>query len=71
MPNDDITSSQKILTAMHYFVGGSPADIMLSHGIGYSDVYPSVWEIVDTINLCGQLKIKLPNHEDQSRIASK
>ena len=43
---------------------------MISHGVGYSDVYHSVWEIVDTINLCDNLKIYFStSHEEQRELA--
>ena len=34
-PNGDIFSSQKLSIAIRYFAGGSPYDLMTSHGIGY------------------------------------
>ena len=37
--------------AIRYFAGGSPFDLMSSHGVGYSDVYRSIWIIVDMINI--------------------
>ena len=39
-----------------YFAGGSPYNLMISHDAGYSDMYHSVWKIVNTINLCDDLK---------------
>ena len=45
---------------------------MSSHGIGYNDVYHSVWRITDAINLCPKLGITFPTcHEEQKNIVSK
>ena len=70
-PNGDISSSLKLSIAMCYFAGGVPRDIMSSHGVSYTEVYTSVWEIVDAINSCDRLKITFPNHDEQMRIASR
>ena len=51
--------------AIRYFAGGSPCDLMSSHGVGYSDVYRSIWLIVDAINLCPDLSISFPSHSKQ------
>ena len=57
--------------AIRYYAGGYPLDIMVSHGIGYNDVYHSVWEMTDAINLCPKLAIKFPTcHAEQSKIAN-
>ena len=34
-----------------------------THGVGYNEVYKSVWEIVDAINACPKLQMKFPNHQ--------
>ena len=68
--NGEINSSQKLSVAISYFAGGAPHDLMSSHGIGYNDVYNSIWDIVDAINLCVKLRIKFPSQDEQKRIAS-
>ena len=57
--------------AIRYFAGGCPADIMSSHGVGYNDVYNSVWEVVEAINSCKELKITFPDHNEQIQIANR
>ena len=54
-PNGDMNSLQRMPVALRYFAGASPSDLMTSHGVGYNAVYDSVWDIVDTINLCDKL----------------
>ena len=55
----------RLSIAIRYFAGASPSDLMSSHGVGYSDVYRSVWIIVDTINLCPDLSISFPSRSKQ------
>ena len=44
---------------------------MVSHGVGYADVYKSIWLIVDAINMCPEFKISFPtSHANQSEIAA-
>ena len=40
--NGDISSSMKLSMAIRYFAGGSPSDLMSSHGVGFNSVYDSV-----------------------------
>ena len=54
-PNGDIGPSSRLSMALRWFAGGEPIDIMQTHGVGYDEVYNSVWEIVDAINACPQL----------------
>ena len=61
----------KLSMAIRYFAGASPYDLMSSHGIGYNDVYNGVWDVIDAVNLCPQLKLKFPGHYEQHRIASR
>jgi DDE superfamily endonuclease len=56
--------------AIRYFAGGAPPDIALVHGVGLSDVYKSVWMVVDAVHKCPDLAINFPvNHDDQKHIA--
>ena len=71
-PNKKIPQSLRLSAALRYFAGGCPIDIMSSHGIGFNDVYNSVWRIIDAINTCPKLAIRFPTcHEQQQQIASK
>lgn len=70
-PNGDIPSSAKLSMALRWFAGGEPADIFQNHGVHYSEVYTSVWEIVDAINLCPSLQMEFPDdHREQMKIAA-
>ena len=43
---------------------------MISHGVGVSSVYKSIWLIVDAINSCSAFRIKFPTcHRKQREIA--
>jgi hypothetical protein len=53
-----------------YFAGGSPYDISLVHGIGYTDVLRCVWTVVDAVNACPSLRFGYPvDHDEQQKIA--
>ena len=69
-PNEKIATSFRLSISIRYFACGCPLDIMSSHGVGFNDVYNSIWEIVDAINLCPQITIKFPTyHQKQQYIA--
>ena len=71
-PNKKIQKSLRLSAAIRYFAGGCPLDIMSSHGLGYNDVYNSVWGIIDAINSCPKLSIEFPKcHDEQRKIAAK
>ena len=56
--------------ALRGFAGGDLADIFQVHGVGYDQVYISVWEVVDAINQCPDLQIAFPtDHQAQILIA--
>ena len=42
---------------------------MQTHGVAFSEVYKSIWKILDTINAYKKLTIKFPNHNEQKIIA--
>ena len=69
-PNGDIGPCSRLSMALRWFAGGEPIDIMQTHGVGYDEVYTSVWAIVDAINACPKLQIKFPNHQQQQHIAA-
>ena len=71
-PNGEIHTSLRLSIALRYFAGGSPYDLMSSHGVGHNDIYNSVWGIVDAVNQCPKLQISYPtSHEKQKEIAGK
>ena len=44
---------------------------MSLHGIGFNDVYGSVWVITDAINTCPKLNFEFPTyHEKQKEIVA-
>ena len=70
-PNGEISPASRLSQAIRYFAGGDPADIMLTHGVAYMEVYNSVWKVVDAINSCPELQITFPhNHAIQQEIAN-
>ena len=68
--NGLISSPTRLSAALRYFAGGAPVDIAIAHGIAHSEVYTSIWMVVDAVNKCDALKIEFPeDHEKQKAIA--
>ena len=67
--NGGIPMTLRLSITIRYFAGGSPLDLMSSHGVGYCDVYRSIWMIVDMINTCPNLSIKFPSRFKQREFA--
>ena len=67
--NGAISSTAKLSMALRLFAGGDKADIGLVHGVHTNEPYRAMWEIVDLVNSCEDLKIKFPSHEEQKIIA--
>jgi hypothetical protein len=60
----------KVSVALRYFAGGSPYDISVVHGISHTDVFRSIWVIVDAVNQCPELAFSYPKDwEEQQKIA--
>ena len=59
-PNGEIKSEIRLGAALRYFAGGSYLDITISHAIGKTDVYRSVWSVVHAANQCPSLQFKFP-----------
>jgi hypothetical protein len=69
-PNGDISCSSRLSMALRWFAGGDPLDIFQVHGVGYKQVYNSVWEVADAINQCPEIQIRFPtDHRAQLLIA--
>ena len=69
-PNGFVSSAARLSMAIRWFAGGEAADIFQVHGVGYKEVYNSVWQVVDAINICPALQIVFPSsHEEQKLIA--
>ena len=67
--NGAISSTAKLSMALRLFAGGDKADIGLVHGVHTNEPYRAMWEIVDLVNSCEDLKLKFPSHEEQKIIA--
>ena len=72
-PNSDINTKPR-LSAACFYAGGSPLDIMLSHGMSQQSVYRSIWGTTDAINATASLSLnqnnaEFPSHEEQEEIA--
>jgi DDE superfamily endonuclease len=69
-PNGLIPTSIRLSIALRYFAGGDPLDIALVHGMSHSEIFTSVWMIVDAIHQTRKLDIIFPkSHEEQRRLA--
>ena len=58
--NGQIRSEIRLAVASRYFAGGAYLDITISHGIGKTDVYRSVWVVVHATNRCPCLQFRFP-----------
>jgi hypothetical protein len=68
--NGLIPSETRLAAAIRYFAGGRPDDIAISHGIGHSEVFFSVWKVVDAVNKCPALDFEFPSsHAKQRELA--
>ena len=56
----DISTEIHLACALRYFAGGSYLDITMSHVIGVTDFYLSIWAIVDAMNRCPLLQFQFP-----------
>ena len=56
MRNGRITTEIHLACALQYFTGGSYLDIMLSHGIGKTDLFCSIWAVIHATNVCTTLQ---------------
>jgi len=58
--NSLIDSELRLSAAIRYFAGGRPDDICLVHGISHTEVFNSVWKVVDAVINCESLHIGYP-----------
>jgi hypothetical protein len=69
--NGIIPSTVRLSIALRYFAGGSSYDIALTHGVSHTEVYVSIWRVVDAVNKCSELDIDFPkDHAKQKEIAA-
>ena len=60
IPNEAISTQIRLAAALRFFAGGSYLDIAISHGIGKTDVYRSVWLVVHATNISTALQFQFP-----------
>ena len=58
--NGKITTQNHLACALQYFAGGSYLDIIMSHAVGKTDFYQSVWAVVHATNECSFLDFQIP-----------
>ena len=56
-----IKTRTRLAIAIRYFAGGSPYDIMLTHGVSFSTVFSSVYGVIDCVNECEELAFQFPS----------
>ena len=64
----------QLSAALRFAAGGSPLDIMLTHGMSRQSVYDSIWGTTDAVNKTKSLDInadgaEFPSHKEQEDIA--
>ena len=70
-PNGRISTTVRLACALRYFAGGSPYDIMINYGVSHTDIFSSVWSVVEAINQLEQFFIIYPaSHDKQRQIAA-
>ena len=62
--------SSRVSATLRYLAGASVYDIALVHGISVSQVYESIWIVIDAINKCTELSFEFPFcHQKQKALA--
>ena len=51
----------RLACALRYFAGGSYLDIIMSHAVGKTDFYQSIWAVVHATNKCSFLDLQFPS----------
>jgi hypothetical protein len=70
IPNGPISPSVRLSIALRYLAGGQPMDIALAHGVSCSEVFDSIWQVIDAINVEPQSAIHfLEDHDEQLQLA--
>ena len=68
--NGFIDSTTRLSCALRYFAGGSAYDIALVHGVSHSEVFNSIWRVVDAVMECNDLAFSFPvDHDAQQQLA--
>jgi len=69
--NGLIDSEIRLSTAIRHFAGGRPDDICLVHGMSHTEVFNSVWKVVDAVLNCDGLTIGFPEDYNKQREIAK
>ena len=67
IPNSEISTEIRLVTALRYFAGGSYLDISISHGISKTDVYRSVWAVVHATNISTSIQFQFPTTSEECK----
>ena len=68
--NGIIPKTSRLSMALRWFAGGAIWDIEIVHGVSVSEVYESIWIIVEAVNACSSLRLEFPQtHEKQEEAA--
>ena len=68
--NGPIQIALRVACLIRYLAGGSPYDVALIFGISISEVYESVWEVIDAVNRLPEFTLTYPScHLKQEEIA--
>jgi len=68
--NGLITPAMRFSCALRYFAGGRPENIALVHGVSHTEVFVSVWRVVDAVNKRDKLSFEFPeDHKKQRGVA--
>jgi hypothetical protein len=69
--NGLISCAIRLSCAIRYFAGGRPEDIAIVHWISHSEVFNSIWLVVDAVNSCDGLTFSFPaSHAAQRELAA-
>jgi hypothetical protein len=70
IPNRAISTSVRLVLALHYFAGGAPTDLMCKYGVSHASVFVSVWVVVEEIKNVKEFNFEYPSsHEEQLHFA--
>jgi hypothetical protein len=65
MMNGPIYHSVRVACAIHYFAGASPYDLAMTFAIGVSEVFESMWDVVDAVNNHPDFETRYPDSHDE------
>ena len=68
--NGLIPTSSRLSCVLRHFAGGSAYDIFVIHRLSHSEVFSSIWNVVDAVNKYPKLAFYyLESHDKQREIA--